>query len=390
MPRGMLTVLSALVLLVTAAPAQAQAHTQAQTKAQAEAQATTVTFTGRGFGHGIGMSQYGALGRANAGQTFRQILGFYYPGTRWGTTDGKVKVLITGDTSRDVVVQDRPGLTVSRVGGRTWRPGQAARWWRIEPDSTGSRSVISDRTGRWHRWRTVAGEAEFAAGGEPVALRTPDGTVSYRGALRSARPGTGRVRDTVTVLPLESYLRGVVPSEVPALWPADAVKSQAVAARTYAAYERDAAPRGRYYQICDTAHCQAYPGTTNEHPDSDRAVKATAHQVRTYGGAPAFTQFSASNGGYTVAGAFPYLPAQEDPLDQYPEWTKVVDGASIAGHWPAIGTYQGLTVDQRDGNGSYGGRVLTITVHGSTASTTVSGSTFASYVGLRSTLFTFS
>lgn len=378
MSRGMLTALATTALtlaLLVGAPAQAQAQT------------TTVTFTGRGFGHGIGMSQYGALGRAQAGQSFRQILGFYYPGTRWGTTGGAIKVLITGDTSRAVVVEDRPGLTVSRVGGRTWRPGQAARLWRIEPDTTGTRSVISYRTGRWHRWKTVAGEAEFAAGGQPVALRTPDGTVSYRGALRSARPGPGRDRDTVNVLPLESYLRGVVPSEVPALWPADAVKSQAVAARTYAAYERAAAPSGRYYQICDTAHCQAYPGTTNEHPASDAAVKATAHQVRTWGGEPAFTQFSASNGGYTVAGGFSYLPAQPDDEDHYAEWTKQVDGASIAAHWPAIGTYQGLTVVERDGRGSYGGRVVKINVQGSKTSTTVSGSTFASYLGLKSTMF---
>ena len=355
--------------------------------AQPEGRATTVTFTGKGYGHGVGMSQYGALGRAQSGQSFRQILGFYYPGTHRGTAGGRIRVLISEDTSRDVVVKDRSGLTVSRVGGRTWRPRQAADLWRIQPNDTGGRSVISYRTRHWHVWRTVRGEAEFAAGGRPVRLRTPAGATSFRGVLRSARPGAGRDRDTVNILPLESYLRGVVPAEVPALWPAAAVKAQSVAARTYAAHERAHAARGRAYDICDSSHCQAYAGTTHEHAASDAAVRATRHRVLTKHGDPAFTQFSASDGGYTVAGSYAYLPAQPDPKDGYPVWTTSVGGRSIARHWPAIGRFRGLTVEKRDGNGSYGGRVLRITVRGSDASTTVDGSTFASYLGLRSTLF---
>ena len=86
----------------------------------------------------------------------------------------------------------------------------------------------------------MKGEAEISAGGRPVQLRTEQGgAVRYRGSLRSARPSDrSKRRDTVNVVSLESYLRGVVPREVPASWKPAAVQAQAIAARTYAAYER--------------------------------------------------------------------------------------------------------------------------------------------------------
>lgn len=355
----------------------------------------TVTIDGRGHGHGKGLSQYGALGRAIDGQTYRQIVDFYYPGTGWGSAGGKVRVLITGDTSRDLVVLDRPGLQVRALrSGRTWTPGPDARRWRITPGD-GDRSVVSYRTRRWHEWRTVRGEAEFSARSGPLTLVTPDGRHAYRGALRSAAPdGATRDRDTVNVVRLEAYLRGVVPREVPALWPEHAVRAQAVAARTYAAFERAAAPSGRHFQICDTAHCQVYGGVDAEHPASDDAIAATGREVRLSGGEPIFAQFSASNGGYSVQGQFDYLPAQQDRFDSYdPDdgypggWRTTLDGSEVTRHWEGLGTLESITVTERDGNGEFGGRVLELRVTGSDSSVTVSGSAFASYLGLRSTLF---
>ena len=355
----------------------------------------TVTIDGRGHGHGKGLSQYGALGRANAGHGYRQIIDFYYPGTSWGSAGGKVEVLITGDTSRDVVVLDRTGLQVRALGsGRTWTPRPDARRWRITPGDRG-RSVVSYRTGRWHEWRTVPGEAEFSSRSGPLTLVTPDGQQAYRGALRSAAPAGGtRERDTVNVVGLDAYLKGVVPREVPALWPEHAVRAQVVAARSYAAFERAAAPSGRHYQICDTAHCQVYGGSSAEHPASNDAIAATSKEVRLSGGEPIFAQFSASNGGYSVQGQFDYLPAQEDPFDSYdpadgyPDgWRTTLDGSDVTRHWEGLGALESVTVTERDGNGPFGGRVLALRVTGSDSSVTVSGATFASYLGLRSTLF---
>ena len=389
-----LTVLTVLAVLTGGSPALAADSWTVPDRA-------TITINGLGFGHGRGLSQYGALGRARAGHDYRKIVGFYYPGTRWGTASGAVKVLITGDTTNDVVVGPRSGLTVRSLGtGRTWtlparRDGNAVKRWRIIPAS-GHRSTVGYRTGAWHVWRTVAGDAQFAAGGAPVRLYKAGGSVEYRGTLRSASASdTGMDRDTVNIVPLDSYLRGVVPQEVPALWPAAAVRAQAVAARTYAAYER--ADRSGRFDLYDTIKSQVYGGYSAEHPSSDAAVRVTAKRVLLSGGEPAFTQFSASNGGYSVAGAFPYLRAQQDRFDKYnPDggrvgWETSVTDVDIEKQWPAIDNLISITIDERDGRGTWGGRVDKLTLTGSddAHTVTVSGDTFRTRFGLRSTWFTF-
>jgi SpoIID/LytB domain protein len=349
-----------------------------------------ITVDGQGFGHGIGMSQYGARGRAEAGDSWRQILRFYYPGTGLGRANGKIRVLLTGDTSTDVKVRPRSGLTVQSLGnGRTWRlpakvGGRRVSQWRITPD--GRRSQISAHTNRWHGWRHARGEAQFAAGGAAITLLTPNGAHAYRGVLRSAVPSTGKGRDTVNVVPLEAYVKGVVPSEVPALWPDDAVAAQAVAARTYAVRER-ADSGSRYYDLCDTAHCQVYSGVGGEHSGANDDVRRTKGRVVMYGGKPAFTQFSASNGGYTVAGSEPYLVAQADPSDAYPAWKITVDGAKLSDLRPKIGDFISIQQVERDGNGNYGGRVTTMVLHGSAADATITGDQFRVFYGIKSTLF---
>ena len=355
----------------------------------------TITVRGHGYGHGHGLSQYGAQRAAGQGLGYRRIVEFYYPGTRWGQAAGKVSVLISADTSTDVVVDARPGLTLHGLAtGRSWKLVEPnARRWRIQPASRG-RSAVSFKTRRWHDWRVVAGDAQFSAGGRPIRLRTPAGAVEYRGVLRSASPaGSTTRRDTVNVLPLDSYLRGVVPKEVPALWHPHAVRAQTIAARTYAAYER-AHPIAGHYQICDTGHCQVYGGFSAEHPAANDAVAATAHRILTRSGDPAFTQFSASSGGWTSSGPFAYLPAQRDPYDEwsgnpYHSWTTRLGDRAIERAWPALGNLTRIAVGRRDGHGDWGGRVGALTLTGSGRTVAVSGDTFRARLGLRSTWFTF-
>ena len=232
----------------------------------------TITVDGLGFGHGRGLSQYGALERGKAGQAYREIVDFYYPGTTWGRAAGTVRVLVSADTTPDVVVDARPGLTVRRVGGAKVRlpsrlSGRGVTRWRIQP-LTGGRSAVDGLTARWVRWRTFAGDAELAAGGAPVVLRTPGGAVAYRGALRSATPGRGG-RDTVNVVGFDGYLKGVLPKEVVAsTWPVETLRAQAVAARTYAAYERGTCRPGAT-TTCATrppARCTAAPARSTPGP----------------------------------------------------------------------------------------------------------------------------
>lgn len=353
----------------------------------------SVTITGHGFGHGRGMSQYGAQGAARQGRTHAEILDFYYPGTTRGQAGGRVSVLISADTTDDLVVRTRRGLTVRDLKARQqWvLPANGARRWRVATNRRGV-TRVAYRTDRWHRWRTLSGDAEFAAGGRPVTLVTPTGARPYRGRLRHASaPGGGH--DTVNVLRLDAYLRGVVPLEIPATWSPEAVRAQAVAARTYAAYER-AHPRARHAQLCDTTSCQVYGGVAAEHPASTAAIVATRGTVLLAGGKPAFTQFSSSSGGWTAAGSMPYLRAVEDPYDGWSgnpvhSWTVRLDASRIERAWPRIGDLHTIRVAARDGNGEWGGRVRSLVLTGTGGSVTVTGDTFRTTLGLRSTYLTF-
>ncbi|GAB3199242.1 SpoIID/LytB domain-containing protein [Nocardioides hungaricus] len=357
----------------------------------------TITIEGRGYGHGHGMSQYGAEGAARKGLTYRQILAFYYPGTKWGRAKGRVTVEISADTTDDLVVLDRPGLTVrDTAGGKRFAlPDNGATRWKAARSGTGVDRVLfkTPQARRWKPWRTLEGLAEFYAGGDPVTLVTPSGERAYRGRLRIGVTSDG-TRVTVNDLTLDNYLKGVVPLEIPATWSAEAVRAQAVAARTYAAYERGN-PRSPAYQICDTGSCQVYGGYDAEHPASNRAVEGTARQVLLSGGEPAFTQFGSSSGGWTAAGSFPYLPAQRDPYDDWPgnpvnRWRTSVADDAIERGWPAVGDLRRIAVDRRDGNGQWGGRIVTLTLRGTGGRAQVSGDTFRSVLGLRSTWLTFS
>jgi SpoIID/LytB domain protein len=358
-----------------------------------------LTVQGRGFGHGHGMSQYGADGAARSGLDYRRIMDFYYPGTSWGTARGNLRVLVSSDTTRDLVVSPATGLTVRDLGSGTTYPLpviSGVTRWRL--NVSGTSTVVGYYTGSWHRYRpaglsTLAGDGQFRAD-VPLTLWTPYGSRVYRGALRSASPSAGSTdRNTVNVVSLDDYVRGVVPAEMPASWSAEAVKSQAVAARTYATWSRDLNP-SRYYQICDTTACQVYRGTTAEDRRGDAAVAATAHQILTYQGEPAFTQFASSSGGWTTAGSRPYLVAKADPYDGVTKssshaWSLRLGAARIEAAYPRIGALQQLRVTRRDGHGVWGGRVLSIVLEGKRGDVTVSGDRFRAVFGLRSSWFAF-
>ncbi len=118
----------------------------------------------------------------------------------------------------------------------------------------------------------------------------------YDAGLRATQAGVG----LINVLSLESYLRGVVPSEMgPARFPAlEALKAQAVAARTYAvAHLGDHEDEG--YDLCATPACQVYGGVDAERPLTDRAVARTAGVILTWQGAPIDAMYQSTCGGHT-------------------------------------------------------------------------------------------
>ncbi|MCP3422459.1 SpoIID/LytB domain-containing protein [Nocardioides pinisoli] len=391
--------LATSALLLPALPASATDVSSAEPRRQVEtwavAGSSAITISGRGFGHGNGLSQYGALGAAQQGLTWQQIIEFYYPGTTWGAVRGKVRVLITADTGRDVQVAAERGLKVGRVGrSRTWRlPSNGARKWRLVAAGRDT-AVQWTKRGSWRTWRKVPGEAEFSAADGRLTLVLPGARRDYRGTLQSVAPRLGGKRETVNRVGMEAYLRGVVPQEVPALWTTAAVSAQSVAARTYAAFERSH-PSASHYDLCDTTQCQVYGGVDVEHPAATAAIEATAGQGLYFEGRPAFTQFSASNGGFSSAGSMPYLVAQPDPYDglvnpTYSSWTTTIDDTQVEKQWPGMGDLTGIEVVTRDGNGDWGGRVLDMAFVFTGGRASLSGDDARSYFGLNSDWFTFS
>ncbi len=354
---------------------------------------------GHGYGHGRGMSQHGAQGAARAGLTHEEILAFYYPGTELERASRRIRVLISSDTTSDVEVLHQDGLGLRDLGAKrryALPTDLGATRWRLTTDNRNRAVVDYYAEGRWERWspggsEALEGDGQFGGGG-PVTLVTPAGQRTYRGTLRAASPGPdATTRQTVNVLTLDNYVKGVVAAEMPALWEPEAVQAQTVAARSYAVWHRSNSA-GRSYHICDTTACQVYRGRDAEHPASNAAVRATRREVLTWGGEPAFTEFSASSGGWTVASSIPYQVAQPDPYDGWignanHDWSVRLRAAAIQKAYPALGKLRGVRVVARDGHGQWKGRVDTLVLDGKRKNLRITGGEFRSRFGLRSTWF---
>ncbi|WP_298889872.1 cell wall-binding repeat-containing protein [uncultured Serinicoccus sp.] len=349
------------------------------------------TISGRGFGHGIGMSQYGAHGAGLAGLSHTQILSYYYPGTRLDTlTFGPIRVGITVDDDGGTRVAHRSGLRVGNAATSTTTyalPSGRAQWRVLATGATASTCVLQGRVdGVWSTtWPSGLSRSCPLTFSSPtdgsVDLFLPDGSRRvYRGVLTAVHTGSSDLT-TVNRVPMQSYLRSVVASEMPASFHAAALRSQAVSARTYAA-------RGvggtAIYDTCDTVACQVYRGrgvrtsgggiTSYEHPNTDAAVGATAGQVLSYpfgtGRALATTMFSSSSGGYTAPGsaAHPYLAAHRDAYDGVANnarhtWTGELPVTTLQTTF-GIAWVERVQVLRRDGFGSFGGRIVTARVEG--------------------------
>lgn len=356
------------------------------------------TVRGLGFGHGHGMSQYGAKGAAEHGLSASQILATYYPGTTLASAaPTNLRVQLTGSPANDLEVAAARGLQLRSVGtgvvyGLPSLAGSAPiSRWRLTP--SGSHTIVSYLDARgWHQWQIPGGatylatEGEFIAPNGAVNVVTNQGVLPYRGTVRLAADPLGKW-PTVNYVGLDDYVRGVVPSEMPANWPAAAVQAQAVAARTYGLAGR-AAGAGHLFDTCDTTACQVYGGAQAEQPASNAAVAATAGRYLAFRGAPAYAQFSSSNGGWESSGGRSYLPSKADPYDTYPAWTTQVSNASIQAAHPEIGTLTQIGVVSRDGGGNFGGRVQQVLLTGSRSQTLLSADAFAAMLHVKSTLFT--
>lgn len=163
----------------------------------------------------------------------------------------------------------------------------------------------------------------------------------YRGGFRYQRIDGGDLT-VVNVVSLGDYVKGVVPYEVSPSWPAEALKAQAVCARTYALSNLGKHSRLYGFDVCTRTDCQVYQGTNREDANTRAAVDDTAGVTIKYGGKYIDAVFSSSDGGATESSKnvwgteHPYLQGVVDPYEasvareiaDY-QWTKTFTGAEL-------------------------------------------------------------
>ncbi len=334
---------------------------------------TTFAITGRGWGHGVGMSQWGAYGYAQHGFSYRQILAHYYPGTQLAQTPvAWIKVLLI-EQAHSIVVSSSDPFRVVDGEGQAHRLAPAV--YRLGP-------ALKLPLHPGKPARPLPGPLTFVPGKSPLWLAHP-----FRGTLTVQ--SNGKALSVVNRVSIESYTRGVVSSEMPHDWPLEAVKAQAVAARSYALSHR----RGGDFDVYSDTRDQVYGGMLAETPVGDAAVAATKRQVLLYDGKVASTYFFSSSGGRTAAitdvfanaKPTPYLVSVPDPYDTaspYHTWGPVVLGAAAAGkklHVAGLTDLQPVPAT---------GRARSVVAFGSSGELTVPASDVRRALGLRSTWIT--
>jgi stage II sporulation protein D len=209
----------------------------------------------------------------------------------------------------------------------------------------------------------------------------------YRGALLLRPRGEGI--QAINRLPLESYLTGVVGSEMPQSWPLAALRAQAVASRTYALQQlRPAAA----YDLKATVASQVYKGVESESPSVREAVASTRAQVLTHGDKLINAVFHSSSGGLTENSGdlwrqqLPYLVSvPDDDISPVGRWEKTFTPESLRQAFAEIGgatTIQPLETSRT-------GRLRRARVVGPAGELVLSGSALRERLGLRSTLVRF-
>lgn len=276
------------------------------------------------------------------------------------------KQLVVG-SSTEAVIRDGAGRNLGEIGGlQGYAAGcnqkgvkvsqwQSANLW-VQPESNGS-VYIGDR------W--------------------------YRGRVKLTKTNQGLT--AVNYVDLEDYLASVVGKEMYPTWPPEALKAQAVAARTYALYKRQK-PASSLFDMGNTVTWQVYDGVNGETASTRAAVEATAGQILTYQGRPIEAVFHASSGGHTEnsedvwSSAVPYLRGVQDFDQSAPvyQWIAGLRADQIKTKIPGIGNIQAFKPQKTTATG----RIISMQVVGDSGSRTMSGNQLRKALNLKSSLFT--
>ena len=307
---------------------------------------TVFLLDGRGWGHGVGMSQWGAEGYARHGYSYRRILAHYFPRTHIGIASPRqVRVLLLEQRDTVRVGSSAPFLVVDARGRKLHLP---------------ARSVVIDRRVTLRHLR-LAPPLRFEPGAQPLQVEG----AGYRGDLIVKQTSDGLM--AVDVLPLDLYLRSVVPREVPTGWHEATYASQAVAARSYTLatmYSR------KDFDLYPDDRSQMYGGTRTERPETNLAVGATAGQVLVWHDSIIPAYYFSSSGGRTSsvhdmwprAHQVPYLVSVADPYDYispHHVWPTSVLTAAHAGSLLHLHDVRDLHVVENSSGRAEAVRVLT-------------------------------
>jgi stage II sporulation protein D len=312
-----------------------------------------------------------------------------------------------------------------RLGGRHWwvsaliwlamiAPARAALDLRVAIEEgksqvavgSSTKALIKDGTGR-SLGEIAPGQslsAALSAGGVSLQGRWQAGQIWvepteggyvwigdrwYRG--RAFLVPTAKGLTAVNYVDLEQYLYSVVASEMIPSWPQEALKAQAIAARSYALYQRQSSANS-VYDVGDTQAWQVYEGVAKETSTTQAAVNATTGQVLTYGGRIIEAVFHSSSGGHTEnvedvwKQPLPYLRGVQDYDQGAPvyQWVKNFSNSELSGRISGVGNI----LSMQPARTTPQGRIVTMKVVGDAGSRTISGDALRDALGLRSTLFT--
>lgn len=365
-----------------------------------------VTLYGRGYGHGVGMSQYGARGRALAGQDTATILAHYYQGALLAAIDPatRIRVLVlskwVASDTKPLVLYGRiapwtiDGIAVAFPPDARLRliPAPLPGAWRLVVDGPDGAALFDGPAPADFTVRGASDEAVLQVWSKPTHYDR------YRGTLRVMVMSATRV-SVVNDVGLEQYLAGVVPVEMPSTWPAAALGAQAIAARSYAA--RRLRPTVSYFDVPDNSTSQIYRGVLAEKSTTGAAIATTAATVLMSGTTIIDALFHSTGGGATesnenvytsttgkrIARPVGYLRGSSDrapdgtPFDArapYAAWaTRTYSRAQLSAWFaadPRTNVGELLALDLRDRGVS--GRLASVTLIGTAGSRTVSGEIF--------------
>jgi stage II sporulation protein D len=386
-----------------------------------------VTLYGKGWGHGIGLSQWGAQGWAEGAAGVRltgeQIVAKYFPGAQLAShpITSPFRVLLSAPSTGCVGRMIDDVAHMRSAGGMRLvnnadpsvvyldaAPGQSVRF-------SVYRGTVLIAVDEWSGQVVFSGEANILAlvpkqFWDPITISEKG--LSYRGNITIEVRDEGQLR-VVNYVSSDDYMAGALPGEMPSQWEMEALRAQAITARTYAAW-RQATAGDRTWDVRDDTADQCYGGHSFESARTTAAVASTAGLILTYAGAPIRALYSSADGGITenvgcvleaeqvgtswqCKNGWPYLPVTLDPAETaaydargpmpYGLWSASFSGAEIRrqiieDYGTDIGSFVSMEFTM-----SPGGRPVSVRVRGTDAWVDLKGDRFLrTTLGLNSTL----